>query len=98
MAKCMKAKSKRMETLPLFDQDRDCPKCGASEALTKYCGRATPSEPCWKGLGDAQGQREHLHRRCLRCDYVWFEQCLPSDGLEVLQIVRRPGPEPEYVI
>jgi hypothetical protein len=33
---------------------------------------------------------EHLHRKCTRCGFEWFEACRPAEGTVVLQVVRKP--------
>lgn len=66
--------------LPAFQEAAVCPKCGGSDAGTRYCrgGRdAFWQSPCdsiyFCGV-------EHLDRWCKRCGYEWLEQCVAARG------------------
>lgn len=50
--------------------DLPCPKCGHDSVALAYCagegkGLFLPQDRCYFG------EREHFHRRCMRCNYRW---------------------------
>lgn len=74
------------DALPLFKETVRCPKCGHDEAMSQYCSKTTRVEPTLFGAQGfacewtAPGQRDHLHRACRRCRYMWTER--PLDDRE----------------
>lgn len=55
--------------LTKYTEKGKCSKCGNTNLGTKFCnGRVSTCE-----LGTP---RDHLHRICRRCGYVWIEGCL----------------------
>ncbi|NBR00776.1 MAG: hypothetical protein EBT97_10075 [Actinobacteria bacterium] len=56
------------ESLPPYDPDQKCPKCGHDEVATKYI-------VAW--VSDVK--REALHRCCGRCGYGWNQATVGDD-------------------
>lgn len=61
-------------SLPLFLEGRTCRKCGHGKATVGYHRRGEFNN-C---LAHA-GLREHFHRKCERCDFMWLERVLEED-------------------
>lgn len=67
-------------TLPPYNPDAVCPKCGGASIHTAY--HRWPAYACpfpTFGLVDA---REHMDRTCRHCGYSWSEECLDRAGEE----------------
>ncbi|MGE5589196.1 MAG: hypothetical protein ACM3ZA_00995 [Bacillota bacterium] len=59
---------------PTFNENSTCPKCGATNAATKFCGgNSSPDH-----LPGCAVEGEHLHRFCARCGAERIE--LPLDA------------------
>lgn len=57
------------KTLPRYSTTSICPACGGKDVGTQFC----------RGLDltcELNARRDHLHRTCKRCKYVWIEGCL----------------------
>lgn len=51
--------------------DVPCPKCGDTDVWLSYMAQEPPTE-CTSSLRcDWYGGREHFHRHCRRCGYLW---------------------------
>lgn len=66
--------------LPAFSgDDPTCPKCGNEGASTRYVTGRDPfgCRTC--------PVKEHFHRECTRCGFVWVEAIVPSFEIEHLK-------------
>ena len=64
------------DTMPPFDKDAICPKCGEGNITAVYI----PTSVCWR-LGCAHPDHhypEHISRTCYRCHYQWREAPLDT--------------------
>jgi hypothetical protein len=61
------------ESLPSFDAEARCPKCGHDGVNAVWREKAP-----WRSYGDPSPREEHLSRRCLRCSFTWYEAPLSS--------------------
>lgn len=64
-------------TLPLFNPDRKCVKCGhhkpAKVTHMHFCDNRTIRAI------EAAGDHEVMIRQCRRCGYIWFERTLSEE-------------------
>jgi hypothetical protein len=70
-------------SLPPYQKDSPCPKCGECGASTRYCDGRTDTGYILYGENvyvDAACRPlgEHFHRTCRNCDYPWEEAVAPS--------------------
>ncbi len=70
---------------PPFDPKAKCRKCGFTQTVARYCG----SRP--KDAVSCLLEREHLHRQCLRCSFIWEESCLDTPVIEELERMLKGG-------
>lgn len=68
-----------MTSLPPFNPEAVCPKCGSEQISTRWkranAGQAMPlSEAVHLGVS------EWLMRHCARCEFNWDEACLGVDA------------------
>ncbi len=62
-----------------FDTNAVCPKCAGAQTAAIYTKGTTYGDPCeWAPLEDRG--REHLHRCCQRCGYMWCQECAVPTG------------------
>ncbi len=64
-----------MTTLPPFNDDPECSKCGWHQASMQY-----RPYPLTKDGPDASIVGEHMLRVCERCNYHWRERIMGDDG------------------
>ncbi|GEM_PF-6790651 len=63
--------------LPACGAVRRCPKCGHEKRRTAYCAAEESAQRLW--CAARAGAREHLHRQCRSCGYLWIERVLEED-------------------
>jgi hypothetical protein len=64
--------------------NRSCIKCGNESADTEYHSGVGIMPPCFYN-------KEHLHRRCTRCGYIWIELCLDATPEQFIESLPNPS-------
>lgn len=66
--------------LPPVDETARCRKCNCDDVRMAYC--KDEKKKCYRQLGE-----DHIHRRCYRCCYVWFERCIDNAAIDAATLL-----------
>lgn len=70
---------------PAYGTVATCRKCGNADVGTKFCSTVARTYMSPMGSGEMRclltdnGQRDHLHRMCRQCEFVWVERPLDDE-------------------
>lgn len=57
--------------MPIYDPDRECPKCKNQEVVVLYIPHVLDRK---EGFEGGLVDEEHMRRTCLRCSFQWAEK------------------------